>query len=185
MALARKHSILTKDANLYISGLPRGMQDSTFYNLVCRFGSIVHYRLLYEDNPWTGKISRGVGFVRFNTCYEAELARCVLNGRVLRGSSQPLCVRLARSSSNSRMAVNGETIMLYVSHFPETWNHYDIMEIFDRYAIPVQFVRILKNKFVKYAFVAVQGAWEAKIAIEALNKLVVNGMRLVVAYKKP
>ncbi|KAM9707986.1 ELAV-like protein 1a isoform 8-T8 [Menidia menidia] len=92
VSYARPSSDTIKDANLYISGLPKSMSQKDVEDMFSRFGHIINSRVLVDQS--TGS-SRGVAFIRFDKRAEAEEAVKNLNGQKPPGASEPITVKFA------------------------------------------------------------------------------------------
>uniref|UniRef100_A0A2K6EH75 ELAV-like protein n=3 Tax=Lemuriformes TaxID=376915 RepID=A0A2K6EH75_PROCO len=90
VSYARPSSEVIKDANLYISGLPRTMTQKDVEDMFSRFGRIINSRVLVDQ---TTGLSRGVAFIRFDKRSEAEEAITSFNGHKPPGSSEPITVK--------------------------------------------------------------------------------------------
>ncbi|XP_050399964.1 ELAV-like protein 1 isoform X2 [Patella vulgata] len=102
VSFARPSSETIKGANLYICGLPKSMTQRDLEQAFSICGKIITSRILYDNN--TG-LSKGVGFIRFDTRIEAERAIQKLNGYIPEGATEPVTVKFANSpSSNKNMA---------------------------------------------------------------------------------
>lgn len=99
VSYARPSSDLIKDANLYISGLPRTLGQQDLEDMFSRFGHIINSRVLVDQ---TSGLSRGVAFIRFDKRSEAELAIQHLNGQTPPGISEPITVKFAANPNQSR-----------------------------------------------------------------------------------
>jgi ELAV like protein 2/3/4 len=97
VSYARPSSETIKGANLYVSGLPRHITQSEMDELFAPFGTIVTSRILYDQQ--TG-LSKGVGFVRYDTRQEAEQAIKHLNGTIPAGTTDPVTVKFANSPTS-------------------------------------------------------------------------------------
>ena len=117
---------MIKDANLYISGLPRTLSQQDLEDMFARFGHIINSRVLVDQA--SGKhadqsqpcdshtlspplltvpidcsgLSRGVAFIRFDKRAEAEDAVKHLNGHTPPGSSEPITVKFAANPNQAR-----------------------------------------------------------------------------------
>lgn len=78
VSYARPSSNDIKNANLYISGLPKNMKEEDLVKMFEPFGAIITSKLLTDES---GE-SRGVGFVRFDRRGQAEAAIQSLNNKV-------------------------------------------------------------------------------------------------------
>ena len=94
VSYARPSSTAIKNANLYIAYLPKTFTQADLEGLFQQFGNIITSKILVDE---TG-VSRGVGFVRFDTNTEAQNA-LALNGKMLPGCTQPIVVKYANQPS--------------------------------------------------------------------------------------
>ncbi|KAH7710030.1 RNA-binding protein [Aphelenchoides avenae] len=95
---ARPSSEQIKGANLYVSGLPKTLTQSELEEIFRPYGNIVTSRILFDNV--TG-LSKGVGFVRFDTKGQAEAAIEKLNGTMPPGFSEPVQVKFANNPASS------------------------------------------------------------------------------------
>ncbi|XP_030401937.1 ELAV-like protein 3 isoform X2 [Gopherus flavomarginatus] len=96
VSYARPSSASIRDANLYVSGLPKSMSQKEMEQLFSQYGRIITSRILVDQV--TG-VSRGVGFIRFDKRIEAEEAIKGLNGQKPLGASEPITVKFANNPS--------------------------------------------------------------------------------------
>ncbi|KAM8833751.1 ELAV-like protein 1a isoform X2 [Synchiropus splendidus] len=101
VSYARPSSDMIKDANLYISGLPRSMTQKDVEDMFSRFGRIINSRVLVDQ---TTGISRGVAFIRFDKRAEAEEAVNQLNGQKPPGAAEPITVKFAGNPNQMKNA---------------------------------------------------------------------------------
>lgn len=126
VSYARPSSEMIKDANLYISGLPRTASQQDLEDMFSHYGRIINSRVLVDqasgnsyvttEQQWvlpvlkhltpfliggTG-VSRGVAFIRFDKRSEAEDAIKHLNGHTPPGSSEPITVKFATNPNQAR-----------------------------------------------------------------------------------
>ncbi|XP_040178430.1 ELAV-like protein 1 isoform X1 [Rana temporaria] len=103
VSFARPSSENIKDANLYISGLPRTITQKDVEDMFSGFGRIINSRVLVDQA--TG-LSRGVAFIRFDKRSEAEEAIASFNGHKPPGASEPITVKFAANpNQNKNMAL--------------------------------------------------------------------------------
>ncbi|XP_057715757.1 ELAV-like protein 1a isoform X2 [Corythoichthys intestinalis] len=116
VSYARPSSDTIKDANLYISSLPRSMMQKDVEEMFSRFGRIINSRVLVDQSTgrttsvsvpavltcsvaclsfYNAGMSRGKAFIRFDKRSEAEEAVKNLNGQKPPGASEPISVRFA------------------------------------------------------------------------------------------
>ncbi|KAG7460330.1 hypothetical protein MATL_G00220200 [Megalops atlanticus] len=96
VSYARPSSASIRDANLYVSGLPKTMSQKDMEQLFSQYGRIITSRILVDQV--TG-VSRGVGFIRFDKRNEAEEAIRGLNGQKPLGAAEPITVKFANNPS--------------------------------------------------------------------------------------
>ena len=100
VSYARPSSDDIKNANLYISGLPKTMNEDGLEMLFRKYGEIITSKVLKDENAE----SRGAGFVRFDKRSQAQAAIDSLNGAQLPGASPSeatkLTVKFANPPSN-------------------------------------------------------------------------------------
>uniref|UniRef100_A0A8C1PGA4 ELAV like RNA binding protein 1a n=1 Tax=Cyprinus carpio TaxID=7962 RepID=A0A8C1PGA4_CYPCA len=94
VSYARPSSDTIKDANLYISGLPKTMMQKDVEEMFARYGRIINSRVLVDQ---ASGLSRGVAFIRFDKRAEAEEAIKDLNGQKPPGAAEPITVKFAAS----------------------------------------------------------------------------------------
>nr|XP_043903015.1 ELAV-like protein 1a isoform X3 [Solea senegalensis] len=86
---------MIKDANLYISGLPKSMTQKDVEDMFSRYGRIINSRVLVDQGTGMTGASRGVAFIRFDKRSEAEEAVKNLNGQKPPGAAEPITVKFA------------------------------------------------------------------------------------------
>ncbi|XP_075901375.1 ELAV-like protein 1 isoform X2 [Nelusetta ayraudi] len=102
VSFARPSSDMIKDANLYISGLPRTVSQQDLEDMFSRFGHIINSRVLVDQASGESGLSRGVAFIRYDKRSEAEDAIKHLNGHAPPGSSEPITVKFATNPNQAR-----------------------------------------------------------------------------------
>ncbi|XP_030289764.1 ELAV-like protein 1 isoform X1 [Sparus aurata] len=102
VSFARPSSDMIKDANLYISGLPRTLSQQDLEDMFSRYGNIINSRVLVDQASDSLGLSRGVAFIRFDKRSEAEDAVKHLNGHTPPGSSEPITVKFAANPNQAR-----------------------------------------------------------------------------------
>ncbi|XP_055057649.1 ELAV-like protein 1a isoform X1 [Misgurnus anguillicaudatus] len=99
VSFARPSSDTIKDANLYISGLPKAMTQKDVEDMFGRYGQIINSRVLVDQA--TG-LSRGVAFIRFDKRAEADDAIKDLNGQKPPGATEPITVKFAANPNQPK-----------------------------------------------------------------------------------
>ncbi|XP_075873972.1 ELAV-like protein 1a isoform X2 [Nelusetta ayraudi] len=99
---ARPSSDTIKDANLYISGLPKSMTQKDVEDMFSRFGRIINSRVLVDPSTGATGMSRGVAFIRYDKRAEAEEAVKNLNGQTPPGAAEPITVKFAANPNQAK-----------------------------------------------------------------------------------
>uniref|UniRef100_A0A3P9D087 ELAV-like protein n=1 Tax=Maylandia zebra TaxID=106582 RepID=A0A3P9D087_9CICH len=102
VSFARPSSDAIKDANLYISGLPRTLSQQDVEDMFSHYGRIINSRVLVDQASGTARLSRGVAFIRFDKRAEADDAVKHLNGHTPPGSAEPITVKFAANPNQAR-----------------------------------------------------------------------------------
>uniref|UniRef100_A0AAY4B1F0 ELAV-like protein n=1 Tax=Denticeps clupeoides TaxID=299321 RepID=A0AAY4B1F0_9TELE len=102
VSYARPSSDTIKDANLYISGLPKNMTQKDVEDMFTRYGRIINSRVLVDQGSGGWGLSRGVAFIRFDRRSEAEDAVRDLNGHKPPGATEPITVKFAASPNQTK-----------------------------------------------------------------------------------
>ncbi|TRY82663.1 hypothetical protein DNTS_032598 [Danionella cerebrum] len=99
VSYARPSSDSIKDANLYISGLPKTMTQKDVEEMFTQYGRIINSRVLVDQ---ASGLSRGVAFIRFDKRSEAEEAIKDLNGSKPSGGAEPIIVKFAANPNQGK-----------------------------------------------------------------------------------
>lgn len=91
VSYARPSSEEIKNANLYIAGLPKNVDEDNLKTWFGVYGTIISSKVLMSE---TGE-SRGAGFIRFDKRSEAQAAIEALNGMSFLDEGTKLAVRFA------------------------------------------------------------------------------------------
>ncbi|XP_068195332.1 ELAV-like protein 1a isoform X3 [Antennarius striatus] len=102
VSYARPSSDTIKDANLYISGLPKSMTQKDVEDMFSHYGHIINSRVLVDQATGKTGASRGVAFIRFDKRAEAEDAVENLNGKTPPGASEPIIVKFAANPNQTK-----------------------------------------------------------------------------------
>ncbi|XP_077598095.1 ELAV-like protein 2 isoform X2 [Stigmatopora nigra] len=111
VSYARPSSASIRDANLYVSGLPKTMTQTELEQLFSQYGRIITSRILV--NQVTG-LSRGVGFIRFDRRAEAEEAIKGLHCQKPPGAAEPITVKFANNPSQK----SSQALLSQLYHSP-------------------------------------------------------------------
>ncbi|XP_054707644.1 ELAV-like protein 1-B [Uloborus diversus] len=96
VAYSRPGGDTIKNANLYLRGVPKHMNEDDLKAVMAPFGDIIQCRLLKDS---TGGRNKGVGFVLYDQHKQAEDAIKELNGKVLENGTEPLTIKYAEDNA--------------------------------------------------------------------------------------
>lgn len=96
VAYARPGGEVIKNANLYIRGIPKSMEQDELIAMFKDCGEIIQCRMLKDD--FTGE-NKGVAFVLFDLHEQAEKAIENFSGQMLPGASEPLSIKFAEDNA--------------------------------------------------------------------------------------
>jgi ELAV like protein 2/3/4 len=92
VSFARPSCESIKGANLYVCGIPKNWSVENLNNYFSQCGKIITSRILFNPNGQT----KGVGFIRFDQRFEADLAINKLNGELpYENAEEPIVVKFA------------------------------------------------------------------------------------------
>lgn len=194
ISYARPRGEEIKNANLFISGIPKKMTDEEFKHLFAAYGQIINCRLLKEKT--TGK-NTGIGFVLYNMHNQAEEAIKKLHGKKI--SNDYLNVRYAKNNyqrvheeSGDSASVspggshNVESSTLFVYNIGPDTDEQTLYRLFTRYGRVIK-VNVIRNAATGtgkgYGFVTMPNYNEATLAISSLNGVKIFEKPLQVSFK--
>ncbi|KAJ8342008.1 hypothetical protein SKAU_G00319360 [Synaphobranchus kaupii] len=188
VSYARPSSDTIKDANLYISGLPRTMTQKDVEDMFTRYGRIINSRVLVDQA--TG-LSRGVAFIRFDKRAEAEDAIKDLNGPVHHQAQRfrfsPMSVE--HMGGLSGVSVPGNSTSgwcIFIYNLGQDADEGILWQMFGPFGA-VTNVKVIRdfntNKCKGFGFVTMTNYEEAAMAIASLNGYRLGDKILQVSFK--
>jgi len=151
-----------KFSNLIVNYLPLSFRERHMRKIFAQFGEIKNCRVMRFAQAGR-TLSKGYGFVEYETTAQAQRAIRNLNGKNILGKN--LKVGFARPSG-SRLKSN-----LFVSQIPERWSEDDLDKVFGLHGkiIERRVLRDGEGVSRRSAFVRYDTNEQAKKAIHALN----------------
>lgn len=102
VAYARPGGETIKNANLYVRGIPKDMDQDELEKIFSDCGNIIQCRLLKDDI--TGE-NKGVAFILYDLRDQAELAMEKYSGMMLTGASEPVSIKFAEDNAKKIRAI--------------------------------------------------------------------------------
>lgn len=96
----------TDEANVYVANMPKTFREDKMRELFAQFGNIIQLKILTEAGT---DISRGAGFVKYDSSKAAAQAILAMDGVTPAGGSVPLVVKIADGKKKGKDA-GGSTI---------------------------------------------------------------------------
>ncbi|EDW97435.1 sex-lethal homolog [Drosophila yakuba] len=90
VAFARPSEDPPRNNNLYVANLPTYMDEKKVRELFATYGNVLDINLLRHK---FSKMSRGVAFVHFEHCRDAEMAKFGMDRYMIEGAFRPLTVK--------------------------------------------------------------------------------------------
>jgi len=100
---AQVSKVNTDEANVYVANMPKQFRDDKMRELFAQFGNIIQLKILTEAGT---DISRGAGFVKYDSSKAAAQAILAMDGVTPAGGSVPLVVKIADGKKKNKDAGN-------------------------------------------------------------------------------
>jgi len=149
--------------NIFIKNLDKSIDSKALYDTFSTFGDILSCKVATDAKG----VSKGYGFVHYETGEAAEQAISKVNGMLLNGKIVyvgPFIPRKERQPSSDPERFTN----LYVKNLDETYNEEDLRRDFEAFG-PIQSAVLLHEDKGNVAFVNFEKHEDAMKAIEGLN----------------
>ncbi|XP_029951640.1 polyadenylate-binding protein 1-like [Salarias fasciatus] len=166
-------------ANILIKNLDKSIDSLALLDTFSAFGTVLSCKVACDEN----NISRGYGYVHFETAEAAERATKTLNGMLFNDQQvtiepfQPYEDREAELDIRSREFTN-----VYVKNFGEGMDDGKLKELFSRYG-PTSSVCVMRDESggsKGFGFARFETHEDAQKAVDDLNGKYLNGRQLFV-----
>jgi len=165
--------------NVFIKNLDKSIDTKAIYDTFSAFGNILSCKIAQDEHG----VSKGYGFVHFETEDAAQNAICKVNGMLLNmkkvfvGKFIPRNERVRELGEKAKMFTN-----VYVKNLADEISDEKLFELFAPFGkITSHKVAVGEDgKSKGFGFVAFEEAAQAEEAVMALNNLEMNGKQLYV-----
>jgi len=165
--------------NVFIKNLDKGIDTKAIYDTFSAFGNILSCKIAQDAQG----VSKGYGFVHFETEEAAQNAICKVNGMLLNmrkvfvGKFIPRGERVRELGEKAKMFTN-----VYVKNLPEDVLDDKLHDMFSAYGkITSHKVAVGEDgKSKGFGFVAFEEAAQAEEAVNMMNNYEMNGKNLYV-----
>jgi polyadenylate-binding protein len=166
----------SNQGNIFIKNLHKDIDNKALYDTFATFGNILSCKVATDENA----VSRGYGFVHYESQAAADLAISKVNGKLLNGKKAfvgPFIPRKDRSAEASSKWTN-----VYVKPLEKTVDDKQLLDMFTPFGkiTSVAVMRDENGESKGFGFVNFENHEEAEKAIDALNEKEINGKQLFV-----
>ncbi|XP_067135366.1 polyadenylate-binding protein 4-like [Centruroides vittatus] len=169
--------------NVFIKNLEKHITNREIYNTFSIFGNILSCKVVTDERG----ISKGYGFVHFDTEEAANEAISKLNGIVFNGKKVYVgnfIPRIQRENCLDRYKFNFTNI--YIKNFEEDLDDEKLKKLFEKYG-NITSAKAMTDEFGKlrgFGFVNFENSEDAQQAIEEMNGKELNGKILYVGWAR-
>jgi len=165
--------------NVFIKNLDKSIDTKAIYDTFSAFGNILSCKIAQDQQG----VSKGYGFVHFETEEAATNAICKVNGMLLNmrkvfvGKFIPRSERVRELGEKAKMFTN-----VYVKNLPDDVKDEQLKDLFAPYGTITSHKVAMgeDGKSKGFGFVAFEEAGHAEEAVNALNNLEMSGKQLYV-----
>lgn len=159
--------------NVFIKNLPHTMDNKGLLDLFSQFGNVISSAVVTDNVPdvTTGEmvvVSRGIGYVHFETTEAAQNAVDQANGFVIDGAVLSVHHFIPKAL---RPSIVEHPTVLFVKNFPLVWTENDLVALFEGFGplTSVQIFRRVDGSSKGSGSVAFQSREPAERAIQELS----------------
>jgi polyadenylate-binding protein len=165
------------EGNIFIKNLDKSIDNSSLYETFSAFGHILSCKVEVDQNG----VSKGYGYVHFETREEAEQAIARVNGMLMNGKKVyvgKFVPRKERSNDSSKTKFTN----VFVKNLDPSFTSEQLREKFAQFGKVTSAVVMTNEKGESkgFGFVNFENHEEAHQAVEALNGSIVNGKMIYV-----
>ncbi|CAH1405997.1 unnamed protein product [Nezara viridula] len=166
--------------NVFIKNLDKSIDNKAMYDTFSAFGNILSCKVAQDENG----VSKGYGFVHFETEEAATKSIDKVNGMLLNGKKVFVGKFIPRKEREKELGEKAKLFTnVYVKNFGEDFTDDMLKEMFEKYG-PITSHTVVVNKDGKsrgFGFVAFEDPEAAERAVEDLNgKELIEGKPLYV-----
>jgi polyadenylate-binding protein len=162
--------------NIFIKNLDKSIDHKALYDTFSAFGNILSCKVVTDEN----NVSKGYGFVHFESSESAERAIAKVNGMMLNNTKVFVGPFIARKERQATGAGEIKFTNVYVKNLAETVTSDKLKEVFGHFG-PITNVVIMTDETGKskgFGFVNFNDPTDAKNAVDTLNGTQLEGAQL-------
>ncbi|CAG2116551.1 unnamed protein product [Medioppia subpectinata] len=158
---------VSNNANVFIKNLDKSIDTKRLYELFIPFGPIMSFKLAQEVNG----LSKGFGFVQYESEESAVKAIAAMNGKQLESKSIFCSKFLSRSERSKHLVIESDnkTTHLYVKNLSDDFDDNRLAKYFQTLIGSVTSAKVYRKSGKTFGFVSVEDSDVANTAIKALD----------------
>ncbi|OMO70925.1 hypothetical protein CCACVL1_18570 [Corchorus capsularis] len=162
--------------NVFVKNLDPSITCTDLEEIFCRFGTILSCKVAEENG-----MSKGFGFVQFDSEESAKIAISTLHDTVLKGMKLYVS-KFVKKSERTAVAEEAKFTNLYVKNLVDGVTEDHLQEMFSKYGKVCSAIVMKDGKGSSrgFGFVSFQSPDDAKKALDAMNGVQLGSMNLFV-----
>jgi len=164
--------------NIFIKNLHKSIDNKALYDTFSTFGNILSCKVAVDEHS----VSKGYGFIHFDSQEAADKASAVVNGKLLNNKKCYVGPFISRKERDIEDGSSSKWTNIYVKNFDKTYDDDKLKEMFLKYGSITSAVVMKddKNESKGFGFINFEKNEEAQMAIDDLNGKEVEGKQMYV-----
>nr|GAT53213.1 predicted protein [Mycena chlorophos] len=169
----------TGQGNIFIKNLDEAIDNKALHDTFAAFGNVLSCKVATDEHG----LSKGYGFVHYETAEAAESAIKAVNGMLLNDKKVYVGHHISRKERQSKLdEMKAQYTNLYVKNLDPEYSQDEFEKLFTQYG-PVTSAAVQMDETGKskgFGFVNYESHEAAQAAVDALNDTEINGRKLYV-----
>lgn len=164
--------------NIFIKNLDKGIDNKTLYDTFATFGNILSCKVATDENG----VSRGFGFVHYDSDESAAKAIENVNGKLLNGKKAFVGFFIPRRDREKNNSMQPKWTNIFVKNLSKEINDEMFVQLFSKHGTITSYVlqKDGEGKSKGFGFVNYEKHEEAQKAIDELNGKEIEGQEIYV-----
>ncbi|GJJ12112.1 hypothetical protein Clacol_006353 [Clathrus columnatus] len=170
----------TGQGNIFIKNLDQGIDNKALHDTFAAFGNVLSCKVATDDSG----VSKGYGFVHYETAEAADAAIKAVNGMLLNDKKVYVGPHVSRKERQSKIdEMKAQFTNLYIKNLDNEITEEEFLELFQPYGIVTSAVISFDEdgKSKGFGFVNYEHHEEAQRAVDALHDTEIRGKKLFVS----
>jgi polyadenylate-binding protein len=156
------------DGNIFIKNLAKDIDNKALNDTFAQFGKIISCKVAYDD----AHVSKGYGFVHFETKEDAQKAIDMVNEKYMNGQQVFVGFFIPKNEREDIIKEKQSSFTnLYVKNFPKSWTEQDLHALFEQHGTitSLYLSRNEANESLGFAFINYDTHEQAAKAVANLH----------------